>query len=364
MSIKQLEASIPANNEKIIEIYKKMKSGQLNPSPDFQRKLVWKRQHKVNFIQTILMNYPFPEIYKAPGELNVESLNLIDQIVDGQQRVTTIRDFIDGEDIFALQRTPIKFASLSEQEKADFLNYEVSVRYLKNATKEQIKEIFQRINNTEYSLNSMERLNAQWGDSEFVCYGKQIIEEDLALDKDLLTYVMGEEDRHKFLNFFHARNIFTENDNNRMLSLQYILTLMATILRNSYFSRNNGTQRYIELYNDEFEDANEFTENFIAVIAKIDQLNLHQTSYWFNKSNIFTLICEMHKYDLSSLNCEGFSAALNELESKYLEYSSNPEMELESNIKAYFEYAREAVNELSAREHRGRIISTLIQQNI
>ncbi|MCP4113537.1 MAG: hypothetical protein GY749_49770 [Desulfobacteraceae bacterium] len=62
MTIKNLESSIPANNEKIIEIYKKVKSGQLDPSPDFQRKLVWKKQHKINFIKTILLNYPFPEI--------------------------------------------------------------------------------------------------------------------------------------------------------------------------------------------------------------------------------------------------------------------------------------------------------------
>ncbi|MCP4113536.1 MAG: hypothetical protein GY749_49765 [Desulfobacteraceae bacterium] len=95
--------------------------------------------------------------------MNVEDLELTDLIVDGQQRVNAIVNFIDSKDVFSLANMPVKFAELSKHEKEDFLNYEVSVRYLKNADKAQIKEIFQRINNTEYSLNKMERLNAQWG---------------------------------------------------------------------------------------------------------------------------------------------------------------------------------------------------------
>ena len=62
-----LEFSIPANNQKIIEIYNKMRNGQLGVNKDYQRKLVWKRAHKLNFIETIQKNYPFPEIYLAPG---------------------------------------------------------------------------------------------------------------------------------------------------------------------------------------------------------------------------------------------------------------------------------------------------------
>lgn len=63
MTTKGLDASIPANNWKIIELYNKIKKEELDPSPSFQRKLVWKKAHKFKFIETILMNFPFPEIY-------------------------------------------------------------------------------------------------------------------------------------------------------------------------------------------------------------------------------------------------------------------------------------------------------------
>lgn len=363
MSTKPLDFSVPANNEKIIEIYKKIKNGQLNPSPDFQRKLVWKRQHKINFIKTILMKYPFPEIYKAPGELDVNTLELADLIVDGQQRVTTIKNFIDGKDVFALEKTSPKFSELTDDEKKDFLNYEVSVRYLKNADKAQIKEIFQRINNTEYSLNSMERLNAQWGDSEFVCYGKQLVEDDPAIDLDLLVYKMPEDYRKSFLKFFHDNKIFTENDNDRMLSLQYILTLVATLVKGSYFRRNTETQGYIELYNDDFDSAQEVTEELYRVIMFIESMDLPDGSYWFNKSNIFTLICELYKRETNSLDPIALKDQLTIIDNQRTIHQSDPGS-VNADIAKYFDLAREAVNEISAREFRGEIISKAMQNAI
>jgi hypothetical protein len=364
MSDKPLDSSIPANNEKIIELYKKVKTGQLNPSPDFQRKLVWKRQHKINFIDTILMRYPFPEIYKAPGNMNIETLDLADLIVDGQQRVTTIVNFIDGTDIFALEQTPLKFSSLPDDEKKEFLNYEVSIRYLKNANRDQIKEIFQRINNTEYSLNAIERLNAQWGDSEFVCFGKQMIEETLTVDLKLLDYKMPDSDREFYLGFFHDKRIFSDNDNDRMLSLQYVLTLISTLLKGSYFRRNQDTQRYIELYNEDFDEATTLSEGLIRSMRIIEAFDFPESSYWLNKSNIFTLLSELYQVDTDQMDIAVFKQHLLDISGKYKDYQNNPETFNDQELQKYFEYAREGVNEVQAREHRARIVSQAIMSSM
>jgi len=361
MSSKSLDNSIPSNNEKIIEIYQKVKSGQLNTSPGFQRKLVWKKQHKINFIDTILKNYPFPEIYKAPGELNVDTLELQDLVVDGQQRVSTIVNFIDGNDVFSFPKTAIKFKELSKDVKKLFLNYEVSIRYLKNVDKAQLKEIFQRINKTEYSLNTMERLNAQWGDSEFVCYAKQLIEEDFAIDPDLLEFEMHENDRKHFLSFFHEKKIFTENDNNRMLSLQYILTLIATLIKGEYFRRNDETQNYIEIYNDGFDDAQEITDQLKLVTIFIHDLDLSEGSYWYNKANIFTLLCELYQYEIDAMDKKKFSKELTKTEDIYKKYLDDPDSEIDRDLQRYFDFAREGVNEKNARQHRGKVIEKFIK---
>lgn len=364
----KLDTSIPANNWKIIELYNKLKKDELDPSPSFQRKLVWKKQHKYKFIETILLNFPFPEIYLAPGELDTESLTLKDLIVDGQQRCTTIRNYIEGKDVFALPSSSITlFSQLSKEEKEDFLNYEVSIRYMKNATKEQITDIFQRINSTEYSLNTTERANARWGDSEFVLFGKQILEEKDKINYEIISYKLDDKNRVLLNNFFIKEfSIFTENDVKRMLALQYILTLIATIIEGTYFRRNDKTQNYIESYNDEFVNASEIEFGLIETISYIVSLKLDDKSYWYNKANLFSIIVELYKYDdLSIIDKSIFSGKLSDFEKDYRKFTSEKDFKenIEGQIK-YYEYAKEAVNEISAREHRGNIINDFIKASI
>ncbi|MEQ9377067.1 MAG: DUF262 domain-containing protein [Imperialibacter sp.] len=368
--MKKLDFSIPANNQKIIELYNKLKKGELDPSPSYQRKLVWRKQHKYKFIETILWNFPFPEIYIAPGEIDTETLVLTDQIVDGQQRLTTILNYIEAKDVFSLKSTPIKaFSDLSKSEKEDFLNYEISVRYLKNASEIQIREIFQRINSTEYSLNTTERINAQWGDSEFICLGKQIIEKDLDVDTSLISYKISPENRDTFLNFFHERyQIFTDNDINRMLALQFVLTLLATICEGEYFRRNDKVQEYIESYFEEFNNAGETEIELISAISFIESLGLASGSYWFNKSNIFTLIVECYKLDTSSVDIETFRTKLELLEQENKQYllaqSEGLQPDLPGEDIRYFDLAKEAVNDKPSREYRGQFISRLLTQSM
>ena len=366
MSVDSLQASVPANNEKIIELYNKVRSGQLITNPDFQRKLVWKKQHKINFIDTILHNFPFPEIYKAPGELDVDSLALTDVIVDGQQRVTTIVSFIEGKDIFALKNIKPKFEDLDKEEKTKFLNYEISVRYLKNASKEQVIEIFQRINNTEYRLNNTERTNAQWGDSEYIHFVKQILEKDYSFDPAMFSFIMDQDIRIILNDFFSDNDIFTNNDNSRMLSLQWMLALVTTILEGSYFGRFTKVQNYIEQFNEEFEDAVQISEQLKNVVLFINACKLDEDSYLFNKTNMFSLITELYKYDLQNIKIDTFISHLNYLDETYKKYAlkeTDPE-EIDSEYIQYFEHVRDSGNELKARRYRGEFIEKFIKESL
>lgn len=327
-----------------------------------------------------MLNFPFPEVYFAPGELNTDKLLLSDQVVDGQQRLTTIYNYIEEKDVFVYENLPIKkFSELGKGEKNEFLNYEVSVRYLKNANHKQIKEIFQRINSTEYSLNATERINAQWGDSEFICFSKQIVEVDLDIDLDLINYKISEANRTFFVNFFHKKyNIFTENDINRMLALQYILTLVTTLCEKEYFRRNTKVQSYIENYFDEFIDAGEVELNLLETLKFIDNLNLPDNSYWFNKANIFTLIVECYNYNLTRVNPVLFKMELEELEYYNLNHDfvlifkediergqlkfAEP-VKIPKDMIKYFDLAKEAVNEKNSREYRGKMVREMLDSS-
>jgi hypothetical protein len=365
--ISKLISSIPANNEKVIELYNKLEKGQLDPAPGFQRKLVWRKQHKYDFIETILINFPFPEIYIAPGAIDTSKLAIKEFVVDGQQRLTTIQNYINGHDVFALDNLPIKkFSELTDDEKRDFLSYEISVRYLKNASKIQITDIFQRINRTEYALNKTERLNAQWGDSEFVCFAKQLIEEELDLNTELLNYKVLSTHRKYCLKFFHEdHNIFTGNDISRMLSLQFMLTLIATICEEKYFNRNLKVQSYIESQFEELTGSSTIDNTLLGTLKFIDKLRLDDNSYWFNKANIFTLIIELYKYDVKSIDIKKFKSELEKIEEdnvKYLQASRERVIPKVSNTNLkYIEFSREGVNGKPAREYRGKVISKIIK---
>lgn len=368
--VKSLEFSIPANNQKIIEIYNKMRSGQLAVNKDYQRKLVWKRLHKLNFIDTILKNFPFPEVYLAPGALDQEKLILIDEIVDGQQRLTTIRDYIEGTDIFALSNSLLKkFSELSMEERRNFLNYEVSVRYLKNVSAEQVREIFQRINKTDYALNTTERLNAQWGDSEFVCFAKQLIEPNF--ESDSVQFRMPDEIRKRFVDFFHGQDendegVFSENDMSRMFALQYIMTLVATIDGGQYFSRNEKLSDYITGYNDAFPQAAQLQDRLDAVVAFVMNMPLKRDSRWYKKANLFSLIVELDKVELATIDSVKLGNALERLDQRaFMEEIGIAEKkdELTTEEVKYFGYAREAVNQKVAREYRGQFLHDLIMKS-
>jgi len=371
----RLGDSIPANNVKIIELYNKLRSKSLDVRPDFQRKLVWKKIHKFNFIETILLNYPFPEVYIAPGELDPEKITLTEKVVDGQQRLTTIKDYIEGLDVFSIDKTPIKkFSELNATEKANFLNYEVSVRYLKNATEEQTKEIFQRINRTDYALNKIERFNAQWGASEFVCFAKQIIDKDY--DNSETTYKITTENINKIRNIFYGdQPTFTETDISRMSDLQYLLTIFATIVGGEYFQRNDKVESYVEAFNEDFPLASEIERQLIKISETLSNIDLPKDSTWLNKTNLFSLIIELYNYDQTAINHQSLHNALTKVDHQYrywlLDEKSKEALtkegqgyEIDPETSLFFQSSRVAVNDKAPRVQRGAFIRKLINESI
>ncbi|UTO19442.1 DUF262 domain-containing protein [Acinetobacter sp. Z1] len=358
-------ASIPSTNVKIIELYNKITSNSLDTSPtDFQRKLVWKKQHKYYFIETILANYPFPEVYIASKEIDVSNITATEVVVDGQQRLTTIVDYIKGEGDFVDQNKIPSFDSLDLEKKKNFLNYLVSVRDLKNIKEDVMKEIFQRINNTEYSLNAIEKINAQYGDSEFIVFCKQLIDSDFVVSPKFTDIIFDSGNREKFMIFIQDNEIFSENDRKRMADLQFMMTLVATLIEGSYFSRNTKTQKYIEEYNNEFISFKDMERLMMKTLDCIMGLSLTKGSYWYNKSNFFTLFVEISKcVQTSQLKITEISNNLNNIEEKSRNYFRREIEGLTNDEITYFEYAKEAVNEKNVREFRGDFLRKILDYN-
>lgn len=226
---------------------------------------------------------------------------------------------------------------------------------------EVVKEIFKRINHTEYSLNFVEKTNAQYGDGEFILYSKALIEKDFELDAEMTDMKLNPADKSIINEFFNDNDIYSENDIKRMYALQQVMSIISTIIYGDYFSRFNVVNEFIEKYNKEFEQYIEITEKLKDVIEFMNKLNLDKKSYWFNKANIFTLIVELSKNDLRTLDPLIIRDKLLEIEELYKRYFAGIDLDnISDDFKKYFEFAKEGLNEKKAREHRGKVIRGLL----
>lgn len=125
---------------------------------DFQRRKVWPRTAKTYFIDTILRGLPTHKIY-VRTVTDVQTRRSVREVVDGQQRLRTIKEFNDGE--FALgtkagEFSRYKYEDLDVEQKQAFLSYRLSVEQLLNADNTLVLDMFHRLNAFGLSLNRQE----------------------------------------------------------------------------------------------------------------------------------------------------------------------------------------------------------------
>lgn len=331
---KQIPSS--PSNKKISELYKRIKEKTLILQPEFQRKFVWTPSHKEGFIDTILKGLPFPEIYTAQSGIDIEKIETQEVVVDGQQRLSTLVQYIDEpEDSKVFGKTVPKFKDLGTDTQKEFLNYNVVIRDLEDISSELIREIFKRINQTKFSLEQVEIQNAVY-DGEFINTAKEIL---------------------KSIEGAHIP-IFSESEMSRMSDLHFILSVMSTLEIGGYFTRDVEIEKMIALYNDNFPNKNLAQETIISVLNGIKSMNLEEDSIWYRKSNFFTLVVELSK--VKELNYDTIKPRLLDLEKNVLANKYTPRGDNE--FATYYGYMYTGTNSRQARVIRSEIFNKHILQ--
>ncbi len=262
---------VAAGPRRIHSLLNGLRTGTLVPDPGFQRRLVWSNKHKSAFIDTVLRGYPFPEIYIAAGEVNPDTGEAKEMLVDGQQRLTTLKQYVDASKDLKLSGGVIPFAKLSDEEKISFYDYLVVVRDLGQTSISEIKEIFKRINSTNYSLNAMEIHNARY-DGEIKQFADRLSQDS----------------------FFRKHRVFSSTDIRRMRDVSFALSVIITVM-STYFSLESEFEDYLRQYNDEFEEKHNLNTQFEEVFQFIKKCGIPEKSRAWRKSDLFTLIVEIHR---------------------------------------------------------------------
>jgi hypothetical protein len=131
----------------------------LELAPDFQRNTVWKARQKSRLIESILLQIPLPAFYFA------EDSNGMMRVVDGLQRLSTVRSYVRGEpsdftltDLEYLKPEERKrFKDLAPALQRRIHNAQIVVHVIDPTTPPSVKyDIFKRINTGGTPLNGQE----------------------------------------------------------------------------------------------------------------------------------------------------------------------------------------------------------------
>ena len=138
---------------------------ELTLAPEFQRRRVWSPRAKSFLIDSILRGMPLPQFFIREIVIPKEK-RTIREVVDGQQRLTTILEYLKGDfQILPMHNkefSRLEFDELPDQTQKEFLSFPLSVNILEGTEDSDVLEIFSRLNSYSVPLNEQEKLNARY----------------------------------------------------------------------------------------------------------------------------------------------------------------------------------------------------------
>ena len=356
-----------------------LRTGRLLINPYFQRNLVWREAHKHDFIQTVLLGYPIPQVFLARGPVDLERMEAKTCVVDGQQRLNALRLFSRNELIVEGRR----FSELNANEKTAFIKYEVPViDFDLDAGDSRLKDVFKRLNRTFYSLSIIERLATEYSSSDFLLTARtlcgdlaspEVVAEeeqasaDVLDDRDLGGNLDAEP--HPFARdpgiteehwgwyqdrangdcarMLSSTPVFTPYEFQRKIPLMFMLNVMSTVFLGNYYGRNDRVKPNLEDFAQEFLPAQALMDTLNSAARVIFELDMNPKSMWWNKSNFFTLLCELSFNNVASnIDLTRVREELNAFENAI--------------PRDYQVAAREAVNNRSERITRGEAVRSIL----
>ncbi len=169
-------------------------SGTLTIQPEYQRNYIYADgKRDVAVINSILKGYPLGLIYFNKVENNKF------EVLDGQQRITTIGRFVTNKFAVKDSNEMEQYFSSIASDKQDLILQTTLLIYECEGTETEIKEWFKTINIAGVPLNNQELLNAAYSGT-FVTLGKEEFSNSQNSNiQKWSAYISGSANRQEFL---------------------------------------------------------------------------------------------------------------------------------------------------------------------
>lgn len=307
---------------------------KLEIRPDFQRKEVWSMAAKIMLIDTILKNIPMPKIYL---EAIIQDNKTYRIVIDGQQRLTAIFDFLDDKLVlnkpYEGSLYGKKYSELSKDEQKKILGYEIDFNALENATEEDVRSLYSRVNKYTVQLNKQELRKADFP-GEFISLAEELVENS----------------------FFERGRVFSAKMTRRMLDVEFIEELLCVLL-DGIQDKKKSIDMFCEEYKKFEQGKDNVRDQFIGILADIEKIYDEKEGMDFSKSRfrqrsdlygLFAVISDLKKNGMV-LDCDKLKDLREELQ------ELNEGIEPMSEITEYREYAIHCTsdaNSLTSRKWR------------
>jgi hypothetical protein len=149
---------ITTKNFTLREVVEQINEKEIDLAPDFQRDFVWKQRQRTRLIESVLLGIPLPAFYfnqDREGDY---------QVVDGVQRLSTIRSFVTDEHLldkadleYLRELHGLRYSGLDSALQRRFRTTQIVVHVIEPQTPDEIKyDIFGRVNTLGMPLSAQE----------------------------------------------------------------------------------------------------------------------------------------------------------------------------------------------------------------
>ncbi len=339
------------------QIYEMIKREDINLTPDFQRNLVWDNQRKSRLIESILMRIPLPMFYFAQDEEGRIS------VVDGLQRLSTIRDFMDN--IFQLRKLEYlndkcggKVYTDIDPEKAIDAKYyrwfnmtQITVNVIDPSSPFKLKyDIFRRINTGGQPLNAQEIRNCLSSDNLRIALKEMTQLESFKHATGYSVKDVRMEAQELALRFilFHKKHNEDKSLNNYSGNSESELNTLTDILSKD---KKLDYKYYIELFDKAMQNSLHLFGRYCFRKCKVEHIKSDAYRQLINKALFVSWSVLLSEFETNSVKTknpfESFALPLAEKVSSenelflFLTYSTNSK----ANIQAIFKAAEVLISQ-------------------
>lgn len=308
------DISIPVIKEPvprlIVDVLGEHLRNKINLQPEFQRQFVWNRKKQKELVKSLCVGIPLPMFYFAEGDKNIR------EVVDGQQRLTTIFGLLKPKSINNSVRSKIisnvrisrngKRLSLAEI-KNEIKNQKIYCVYLPKTSVSLKYEIFRVLNQGATMLKAQEIRNCLFASEmpEFNNLLKSMAKKLRKMTGMSLDRMLGEELASRFFainRYGYEKDISNVLNNFSMIRKDFDNKEIKRMRRKALFFINTLKKIYCKDTSDCFQVLQKGTKS-----PKTSKWQLHIFSKKINQSLFHLLSYYIPKYSNHQLNRKKFS---------------------------------------------------------